>query len=261
MLVDVHAHIGFSTPGAASPVRLAEYAQTCQLDAVLVSSRDAAAEPHEAANLDEADANLACLDACRAHPRLAALYWVRPGHVDSNLHTLAGALRTAPFVGVIFSPAETGFDAAARFVAPYLGVLAKTGRPGVFCCTADERAGPAKVYEQARRQPAVPIVLCICGDTSQRAAALDVVGHARNREDANLYVDTSHADAGEIVAAVRVAGSERVLFGSNALCHGDTHATRVAGLLAELRNGLSPEEFQNVTGANATRLFQLTPRG
>jgi predicted TIM-barrel fold metal-dependent hydrolase len=261
MLVDVHAHIGFSTPGAASPPRLVEYAQTCQMDTVLVSNRDAAAEPHEAANLDEADANLACLEACRAHPRLAALYWARPGQVDSNLYTLTGALRTAPFVGVLFSPAETGFDAAARLVAPYLGVLAKAGRPGLFCCTADERAGPAKVYEQARRQPAVPILLCICGGTSQRAAALDVVGHAKRREDANLYLDTSHAVAGEIVAAVRVAGSERVLFGSDALCGGDTHAAQVANLLADLRNGLSPEEFQNVTGANAARLFRLTQPG
>lgn len=258
MLVDVHAHIALSSPGTASPERLAEYAQTCGFDTVLVSNRDAAIEPHEAANLDEAEANLACLEACRAHPRLAALYWVRPGQVDSNIHAVAGALKSAPFVGLLFSPAAGGFDAAARLLGPYLDLLARTGRAGLFCISADERAGPAKVYEQARRQPAVPIVLCICtGDAPQRAAAVDVVGHARKRGDANLYLDTSHATAAEIVSAVRVLGSERIVFGSNALCHGDGHAGQVTALLSELRNSLSPTDLQRATGEIAARIFQL----
>jgi predicted TIM-barrel fold metal-dependent hydrolase len=260
MLIDIHAHTGLTSPGAASPASLAEYAQACHLDRVLISNRDAAVEPHEAANLDEADANLACLQACRDHPKLAALYWVRPGQVDSNVRAITGALKTAPFVGALFSPAAAAFDAADPILTPYLDALARTGRPAVFCVTADERAGPAKVYELARHQPGVPVVLCLCSDgASQRAAAVDVVGHARRRADANLYLDTSHVSASEIAAAIRVLGSECVLFGSDALSGGQRHATQVAALFDQMRNDLSPLDFQNVTGENAARLFGIGP--
>lgn len=259
MLVDVHAHFGHVTPQIPSPAAIAGYARTCGLDAVLVSNRDAAAEPHEAANLDEADANVACLDACREHPRLAAVYWVRPGQVDSNMQALLGALRTAPFVAASFSPAENRFDAGDRLLDPYLAALAKAHRPALFCVSADERAGPAKVYEQARRQPDVPVVLCVCGDdASVRAAALDVVGHARRRGDADLYLDTSHANADDIRTALRVVGTNRLVFGSNALHAGAQHATQVAAVLSALRNELSPVDFHAVMGETAANLFGLT---
>ncbi len=254
MLIDVHGHIGRDTP----PARVATYAGVCGVDWVLVSNRDAAVEPPGAANADETDANVACLEACRARVHLVPLYWARPGRVDSNLHALVGALESEPFAGVVFCPAEGGFDVSDRQLEPYFSVLGAVGCPGLFCIGRDPRAAPAKVYEQARRQPKTPIVLCGCGaGEAERAAALDVARHAQRRRDADLYVDTSHSGAAEIRTAVEVLGAERVLFGTDAISYGDSHVPRHIALLEELRSSMSRADLEQVAGANAARLFGL----
>ena len=254
VLIDVHGHIGRDTP----PSRVGTYAGVCGVDWVLVSNRDAAVEPAGAANVDETDANVACLEACRARAHLVPLYWVRPGRTDSNLHALAGALDSEPFAGVVFCPCEGGFDVSDPQVEPYLRILGTVGRPGLFCIGRDPRAAPAKVYEQARRQPRTPIVLCGCGaGEAERDAMLDVARQAQRRQDANLYVDTSHAGAAKIRTAVKLLGAERVLFGTDALRYGDSHVPRHITLLEELRGSMPPADLDQVTGGNAVRLFGL----
>lgn len=258
MLVDVHVHIGTSPHGVVAPVDIVRYAVASGIDAVLISNRDAATQPHGAANLDEVDANQVCLRACRAAQRLLPLYWVRVGRPDSHVHALRGALTSEPFAGAVFSPGECGFDAASSLLPGYLDVLAALRRPALFCLGDDEGSVPRRICDQLPRHPDLPVVLCLCGGGGTvRAAAVDVAGWARQRREANLYVDTSHAAMHEVEGAIRVLGAERVLFGSEGPGTNGP-GTKGAGL-ADLRNTLSPEEFRQVAGANAARLFSLTP--
>jgi len=258
VLIDVHGHIGPSTPGVAPPGEVSRYADICGLDLVVVSNRDAASEPFTAANVDEADANLAGLVVCKSLKHLAASYWVRPGRVDSHVLCMVGALESEPFVAVTFSPATGGFDASDAVLDPYLAALSKLGRPALFCVSADQRASPTKVYQTARRHPDVPVILCICdGATAQLAVAIEVVREALGRQDANLYLDTSYATATEIRQAVDAVGPERVVYGSDALSYGARHPDRQRQLLDALRNSLPPEQFGQVAGGNAARLLGL----
>lgn len=254
MLVDVHGYFSQAT----SPARLNSYARLCGVHTVLVANRAAASEPADAADLDEVDANRACLSACEAHPHLAPLYWVRPGRPDSNALTLTGALETSPFGGAVFSPAENGFDAADELLDPYLTALAHLGQPALFCYTDDERSAPARVYQQARRHRGVTFVLCNRGASqSQRAAALDVARQSLDQQDADIFLDTAHASEREIMVAIHALGPARVLFGTDAPAYGDSHVPRHIALLDELKRDLPPGSFQQVTYANAARVFGL----
>ena len=257
MLVDIHGHIASTGNAAAPAARLSLYASACKLDFVLVSNVAAAPAPR-GANLDEVDANLASLQACREHARLAPLYWIRPGQLDSHVPAVVGALRTAPFVGAAFAPTEGGFDAADSLLDPYLAALETIDRPAVFCVSAEPNAAPPKVIEAARRHPRTKIVLCLCGAAeTPRAAALDAVAHALRQQKADVYLDTSHATSAEIVAAVRAIGSDRVLFGTDAVRRSDAHVPRHIAVLDELRKSLAAKDFQAVSGGNAVRLFGL----
>lgn len=258
MLVDIHGHFGQAPPGSASPARLTTYAGVCGIDLVLVSNRDAASRPAGAGDCPETDANAATLDACEQNRYLAPLYWVRPGRIDSHVNALAGALETAPFVAAVFAPTANGFEPIEAVLRPYLTVLAVVKRVAVFCLGPDERSSPAHIYGLARLFPTVPFVLCACAATAaQRASAADVARHCAARKDADVYVDTAHADAREIRALVGTAGADRVLFGTNALVYGDTHTPRTIALLDELKQLLPLEVYQQVTGGNAVRLFDL----
>ncbi len=258
MLVDVHAHIGQLSAAAARPTRIGLYAGTCGLDAVLVSNQDAAAEPRGAANQDEVDANETCLTACRSQSRLVPLYWVRAGQFDSQPDAMAGALATEPFAGVVFAPAANHYEADDPLLNPYLTALERTVRPALFCVTDAPAATPARVVRLAERHPRVPVILCCCGGSADtRAALLDAVGSACKRKAADVYVDTSHADGDGIRAAIRALGADRVLFGTDALRHGDAHIPRTIALLDELRKTVPGVEFEQVAGGNAARLFGL----
>jgi len=254
MLIDVHAHFGRDAPAA----RLTTYAGLSNVDFVLVSNRDGAVEPPGAPDLDETETNLACLDACRQQARLVPLYWLRPGRLDSNVYTFAGALATEPFAGAVLSPSAAAFDADASLLDEYLDVLAQLERPALFCIGNEARSAPARVLAVARRHPGLPIVLCACGvGDARRREMLDVARQARRAGDANLYVDTSHATQAEVRQAVEALGSDRVLYGTNAIAFGDTHVPRHIALLDELRQALAPADYQQVTANNALRLFRL----
>lgn len=254
MLVDVHAQFDDSTP----PGRLHTYAGLCGLDYVLVANGAAASTHGGGTNLDEATANGAALEASRKHRRLLPLYWARPGERDSYVHALAGALASEPFVGLFLSPAENGYDVTDKLLDPYIDVLTTAERPCVIRVSDDSRSRPAQIGVLAKRHPDVAFVLCICAAKPElRAEALDVIRRSWQSQDAQMYLDTSHADGNGVRTAVRALGAERVVYGTDALRHGESHVPRHIALLDELRKSLAAEEFRLVAGANAARLFGL----
>ncbi len=258
MIIDVHGHIGYTTPGATRPAHVTTYAGVCNVDLVLVSNRDAASCPPGAADLDEAAANGACLDACRTYGRLAPVYWIRPGRTDSHVPALVGALQMEAFVAAMLAPAANDYEPDPHLLGPYLGALVLVSRPLLVCVSDDDRTAPAKLYALAAGHPRLPVVLCACGaGPGRRAELLDLVRRAVHREDARLYLDTSHATAEAIRQAVYAVGAERLLFGTHAVAYDDAHIPRHIALLDELRQALLPGEFAQVTGGNAARLLGL----
>ena len=106
MIIDVHGHVGGLDARVFSLDQMARYLDACAVERVLVSSLDAVSHHPGARNLEETAANTSCLDACRQDGRLVPLYWVRLGHVDSNVHAFAGAIDIEPFAGAVSFPHE-----------------------------------------------------------------------------------------------------------------------------------------------------------
>ena len=255
MVIDIHGQLGRSGQREAAVALLNEYIEACGIDRLLVSNLEAASVGPDAANLDEAIANVACLQACRQHKCWVPLYWVRPGQVDSNIHAFAGALSTEPFAGVVFSPVLNGFSADAELLDPYLSVMEQLHVPGLFHVGSADDSRPASVYRLAKRHPSVPLVLYDPAAHGLWAEALDVIRRAVDHEDADLYVGTAHASIGEILAAVGGVGPERVLYGSDAPCHSSQHAARCGSLLDGLHAALPDESVRRIIGGNAAAVF------
>jgi len=257
MRVDIHGHIGslgdrtFSLDGAR------RYLDACGVDRLLVSNLDAASVGPGARDLDEPDANVATLEACRQEPRLTAVYWVRPGRVDSNVHALAGALETEPFSGALFSPVRNDFAADDKRLDRYVQAVGKLNRVALFETARLENARPTRVYLIARRHPRVAVVLLNAGGDTHWPEAVDAVRRSIERSDARLYLATTRASAAEVAAAVEDLGARCVLFGSDATVHGEQHAARVQLQLDQLQAALAPAEFARVAGENAQELFRL----
>jgi len=257
MRIDVYGHCGELAARRYDPAHVQHYLDTCAIDRLLLANLEAASEPDGAADVDEATANLACLECCRADRRLMPMYWVRLGKTDNNLHALAGALEIEPFVAVFFAPALNGFPADAPELDACVSVAGKLRRPVFFLTGRDEVARPSRVYELARRHRGVSFVLCGAGGDTRWHEAVEVVARAREQEDARLALCTAGAGAEDIIAAAEKVGGDHLLFGSDATRDGDRHAEHVGELLEALRQGLPADVFANLVGENARRRLQV----
>lgn len=252
MIIDVRGHIGESTRAGPAEPQLEQHFHACGIARMLVSNLDAAPPTHR----DEVDANLACLAICRDDPRLAPLFWARTGAPDSHPRAVEGALATESFCGLVLAPALHGLPADSTRLDPYLAAAARCGKPIIVLVDRTEEAGPARVYQAARRHRGTWFILSAASADAPIAEMLDIVQRARRRDDALLALETSYMPPDDALAAVRSVGPHRVLFGSGyGLARAATERSLQA--LARLREQLPPEDFSLITGQNAQLIFGL----
>ena len=137
------------------------------------------------------------------------------------------------------------------------GFYEKINLAAVFHSDPSGDASAARIYETARRHPAVPVVLYHMGFFGPHEGAIEVVKQSLDNDDADLYLGTAQADPVDVLAAVRELGSERVIFGSDATFYGATHYELYEALVDTLVKSLTPAEFANVVRQNAVRVFRL----
>jgi predicted TIM-barrel fold metal-dependent hydrolase len=87
--------------------------------------------------------------------------------------------------------------------------------------------------------------------------AIEVARAAREKGDALIYIETSQADEQAVIRAVRTAGADRVLFGSDATYYGRYHYRPYAAMLRAVRHAISADDFEKLVRGNAMRLFRL----
>ena len=102
--------------------------------------------------------------------------------------------------------------------------------------------------EIARAHPRLPIVIAHCGPGTPTAAAAQV---AADSERVYVELSSSFADLPAVQAAVRIAGPERLLYGT------DAPLLDPAYVLGTYQDADMPPEWrQRVFWANAAALFE-----
>lgn len=254
MPIDVLGHVGRHGARPASAEALRRHLDQCGLDALLVSNLDAA---ETAADLDEVDANLACLEACRIDERLTPVYWCRPGRHDSHVNTLVGALASEPFAAALLAPGLNPRAYGERVVDGILSALGRAGYPLIFLCARSGPGSPQAAAALARRHANVPVILAGGAQEAHWHAGVEVLRRGLEAREGNLYVATTRAAAGEVAAFVRRFGAERVLYGSGSAGTGGDSAERQRAWLEELRSATTADAFAQIVEGNARRLFRL----
>lgn len=264
-VIDIHAHIGTFRGYDLSLETLLANMQSHGVRMAFISNIDGADLPDTTSNLDESSANEATLSAVKQHSdKLRGLVWTRPKdgspkHVERFLgdHSWSGFNGRA-FVGMKFHPEMNHFPADDERVDPYLALCEKFGVPAVFHSgRPGSESDPKRIYAAARRHPKVPVILYHMGFGGEHDAAIKVASEALKKGDAQLYLETAQANVEAVLRAVRVLGSQRVLFGTDATYFGREHYAQYERLVTRLKKDLSAGDFANVMHANAERLFPL----
>ncbi len=214
----------------------------------------------------------------KAYPQLRALAWVtlseRPYKLSPNrgmpdasdLGTVISMVKANPgFMGLKFHPTIDQVPANDERVKVFLRELSKLQHPlglqySVLIHGAVDYGEPRQIRELAEEFPNLNFIIghifidnTVEGGKDSWSRRLEAMQLARDLP--NVYLETSWAPWGIILKAVEIAGSDKVIFGTD-LMSGNHHAkNNIGDLIRYLKRKLDPMRFSQVMSGNAQRLF------
>ncbi len=265
MLIDSHTHIGHILyPVGKNRVsdlpaeQLIEAMEKYSIDRVLVSGIEGA-EFDSAMNFVPASMQVLQLNAFRRQVafarankgRVGVLLWVKPYSetVTGDLEQFIASNRDC-IAGFKMHPAlsNTAFN-DTRF-QPYLKLADRLNMPVQVHTEKDGLSDPSYVAEVAAAFPDLDFVMVHMGLNTDNIEAIRII-----RDNANIYGDTCEVGIDKVFEAVEVCGSEKILFGTDAVVHGTDTYARYQPLIDALRIRLSKKDADNILYANCLRLF------
>lgn len=263
-VIDAHAHIGtFSGYDLSTPTLLSNI-NRYGIELALISNIDGSQLPGTTGDLNETSANEVTQTVVKDHPTLfRGLLWARPedgqpSRLEAFLNSNLDSNGRKIFVGMKFHPMFNHIAADDSRMDPYLELCEKYKIPAVFH-SGDEGSDsdPQKIYDLAKRHPNVPIVLYHMGFGTDHKRAIKVALEAKKNRDANLFLETAQVDPVTALDAVKLVGSEYVLFGTDATYFGTNHYSNYQSQINRLRDNLPAAALDKVLHGNAERLFDL----
>ena len=193
------------------------------------------------------------LNALSGRPLLKASLWVKPytekcsreldGFIKKNLDHIAG---------LKMHPSLSNMKFTDRRFTSYLRLAEKYNMPVQVHTENDGLADPAFVAEVAPLFPSVIFIMVHMGLNTDNGEAIDIIS-----SNDNVYGDTCEVKNEKVIEAIKRCGSEKILFGTDAVVHGIDTYRRYMPLVDLIRQSFSLEEAENVLFKNCRRLYSL----
>lgn len=260
MVIDSHAHIGRILVYNLSYKRVLWAMEKYGVDFSLVSSFESIENDNKGrkipwiAQKHQNRVLIRTVKAVKKAPdKLGALIWLKIRQELPNKRTVRLIEKYRPYIyGIKLHPYHSKtapddprlkpvYDLARRFDLP---IVSHTGN-----C---EEASSEHLYNAAKANPDINFVAVHMDiDTDSK----NVI--ARMKELPNLYGDTTWVPYENVVNAVKICGSEKVLFGSDSPMDGKDTLQYSKKFFVDLREELGEEAHENIMHKNAERLFKI----
>lgn len=255
-IIDSHVHIGSISNWNFSMAALSSAMEKYYIDFALVSNIAGSEfiSETEANCGDQKSVNEVVRDWVVKHPRrFNGLFWIRP-HLEGYNQEIETYLKDNRdcFCGLKVHPSQSRLAFTTENHQGYLAMGARLKLPIVVHSEADSYSNPALIYQTAQENPAIDFIMVHLGLRTDHKEAIRFV-----KDLPNLYGDTTFVDNESVMQAIRVCGSEKILFGTDAPTLGIDTYHRYEALLKSMEHQLSPAGFENVIRRNAIKLFKL----
>lgn len=271
MIIDSHTHIGHILyPVGKNRVsdlpaeQLLEAMDKYSINRALVSSIEGA-EFDSAMNLAPAGKQIPQLqsftsllkivrqhdDTLPGRPGLKALLWIKP-HTEEVTPALVKFIEENRdcIAGFKMHPSLSNMSFRDERFLPYLELADNTNVPVQVHTEDDGRSDPAFVEQVAAGFPGLDFVMVHMGLDTDKREAIRII-----RDNANIYGDTCEVEIDNVFKAVEICGSEKILFGTDAIVHGIDTYMRYLPLIRSLKSRLDNDDADNILYANCMRLF------
>lgn len=253
-LIDSHTHVGKFGQWSCSVASLLAAMGGFGVSQALVSTLSANefdyAVQRIPTELDQLAINDELLQDVKASAgRLKALFWIRPFSetVDARLKQYL-TLNRDWFVGLKVHPLCAGLPFTVENYRAYLDLCRELALPFCIHSQPDGYANIKLIAAAARQYPQVNFVAVHMELGTNHRAAMQMI-----RDCSNLYGDTTLVEPADVAAAMETCGSEKILFGSDAVVFGENSYARYA----PLKELISGEAAEKLFCGNAQKLFGL----
>jgi len=192
-------------------------------------------------------------DALPGRPTLKALLWVKPytEKVTKDLEKFITKNRQH-IAGLKMHPSLSNIRFTDDRFKHYIRLAERYDLPVQVHTENDGLANPAYVYEVAVQFPSVNFVMVHMGLNTGNSEAINII-----RDNANIYGDTCEVKTENVIKAINECGSEKILFGTDAIVHGIETYEKYLPLIGSIRNNFSKNEADNVLFRNCVRLYEI----
>ncbi|MFW9993984.1 MAG: amidohydrolase family protein [Candidatus Odinarchaeota archaeon] len=267
MIIDSHTHVGkTSFPVGKNRVsnlteeNLLAALDKYRIDLALVSSIEGAEfdSDSQLGPLDKQVPQITVLERTigfvKRHPsRLKALLWIKPfteGY-DDRIEKVIRDNRTS-IAGLKMHPSLSNLPFTDGRYRPYLELACRFQLPVQVHTENDGNSNVRYVHEAALAYPEIPFVMVHMGLNSDNSEAINLI-----KKTDNLYGDTCEVEMERVLKAIDVAGSEKILFGTDSVVHGIDTYGRYLPLVKTIRENFAIEQASNVLENNSIRIHNL----
>jgi len=184
-------------------------------------------------------------------PGLKALLWIKP-HTEDVTPALVQFIEENRdcIAGFKMHPALSNMSFRDERFLPYLKLADNLSMPVQVHTENDGRSDPAFVEQVAADFPGLDFVMVHMGLNTDNTEAIRII-----RDNANIYGDTCEVEIDNVFKAMEVCGSEKILFGTDAIVHGTDTYKGYLPLIHELRSRPDKNDADNILYENCLRLF------
>lgn len=194
------------------------------------------------------------LTLCKHYPgKLKGLFWIRP-YTEGCNEVVRDFIteNSAYFSGIKIHPFCSNMVFTEENYGEYLEMCRELNLTIVLHTENDGYSNPFYVYAIAKKYPDINFVMVHMGLRTDHSKSIEYIN-----ELPNLYGDTTLVDTQNVIKAIHVCGSSKIMFGTDSPTFGVETFERYKDMLEYFRNTLPCEDAQNILYKNAQKLFKL----
>ncbi|OHD15484.1 MAG: hypothetical protein A2086_14825 [Spirochaetes bacterium GWD1_27_9] len=260
MIIDSHVHIGntvfFETPEDILIKSMKKY----KIDFGIVSSLDGCEYDPDLNIIDpkvsksQYEVSLQTLQFVKKYPDMfKGLIWIKPDTESFTKDLENFMLSNKDYIcGFKTHPYHSKLAITDKKYAKYLEFADKHNLPFEIHTAKDIYSKSEFVYEVAKDYKNINFIMVHLDLWTDNSNAINLLPKLPN-----LYGDTTWVSTESVLKAIKIAGSNKILFGSDSPIDGINTYEKYQDLLKTLKKELSTDDYENVIFKNAKKIFNI----
>ena len=190
----------------------------------------------------------------KAYPnKIGALIWIKPITEKCNSEFISYVKENRKYIyGFKIHTFHSKISANDIRLEKYYFLAKELGLPVVIHSDINKEGNPLNIYNAAKKHKKINFVIVHMGLGTDHKDSFEYISKLDN-----LYGDTTWVPYTDIIEAIKICGSEKILFGTDNPVDGKDTLKAYQPTFSNLKNILKNEDYENVMYKNAKRLFKI----